>query len=219
MSILKVEKNIFEKNDIIAEKNREFFKKINNFAINIISSPGSGKTSLVERTIEFLKGRTGISVIEGDVQTDLDAQRIAKLGVPVFQIITDGACHLDAGMIRNAAQNLDTAENGLMIIENVGNLVCPSDYYLGEDIKVAVISVTEGDDKPLKYPSIFRNAAVCVINKTDLLPYLQCDVEVLKQNALSINPDLKIFMTSCTTGAGIDEWAEWLESNVSGDEA
>lgn len=214
MSVIQVERKVLAKNDIIANENRALFKKNNNFTINLVSSPGSGKTSLVERTINYLQNKLKIVVVEGDVQTDLDAQRIDKLGVPVAQIVTNGACHLEANLVKDALQNLnvDTAE--LVIIENVGNLVCPAGYDLGEDMKVVFVSVTEGDDKPLKYPAMFRNASVCVINKIDLLPYLKCNIEELKNNAFSINPNLKIFLTSCTTDEGIPEWCEWLQSNV-----
>lgn len=214
MSVIQVERKVLAKNDIIANENRALFKKNNNFTINLVSSPGSGKTSLVERTINYLQNKLKIVVVEGDVQTDLDAQRIDKLGVPVAQIVTNGACHLEANLVKDALQNLDVVTAELVIIENVGNLVCPAGYDLGEDMKVVFVSVTEGDDKPLKYPAMFRNASVCVINKIDLLPYLKCNIEELKNNALSINPNLKIFLTSCTTDEGIPEWCEWLQSNV-----
>ena len=214
MSVIQVERKVLAKNDIIANENRALFKKNNNFTINLVSSPGSGKTSLVERTINYLQNKLKIVVVEGDVQTDLDAQRIDKLGVPVAQIVTNGACHLEANLVKDALQNLDVGTAELVIIENVGNLVCPAGYDLGEDMKVVFVSVTEGDDKPLKYPAMFRNASVCVINKIDLLPYLKCNIEELKNNALSINPNLKIFLTSCTTDEGIPEWCEWLQSNV-----
>ncbi|MFZ2323702.1 MAG: hydrogenase nickel incorporation protein HypB [Ignavibacteriaceae bacterium] len=214
MSVIQVERKVLAKNDIIANENRALFKKNNNFTINLVSSPGSGKTSLVERTINYLQNKLKIVVVEGDVQTDLDAQRIDKLGVPVAQIVTNGACHLEANLVKDALQNLDVVTAELVIIENVGNLVCPAGYDLGEDMKVVFVSVTEGDDKPLKYPAMFRNASVCVINKIDLLPYLKCNIEELKNNALSINPNLKIFLTSCTTDEGISEWCEWLQTNV-----
>lgn len=214
MSVIQVERKVLAKNDIIANENRALFKKNNNFTINLVSSPGSGKTSLVERTINYLQNKLKIIVVEGDVQTDFDAQRIDKLGVPVAQIVTNGACHLEANLVKDALQNLDVGTAELVIIENVGNLVCPAGYDLGEDMKVVFVSVTEGDDKPLKYPAMFRNASVCVINKIDLLPYLKCNIEELKNNALSINPNLKIFLTSCTTDEGIPEWCEWLQSNV-----
>ena len=151
-----------------------------------------------------------IAVIEGDVQTDLDAQRVAKYGVPVIQIVTLGGCHLDAKLVQDAMANLDLKGLDLLFIENVGNLVCPANYDLGEALKVVVLSTTEGDDKPLKYPAMFRNASVLIINKIDLLPYIKADLATLRKNALSINPSLNVFETSCTTGAGIDEWCAWL---------
>jgi len=214
MAVVTVERKVLAKNDIIASENRKIFKKNNNFTINLVSSPGSGKTSIVERTIGKLKDNIKIAVIEGDVQTDLDAQRVDKLEIPVAQIVTNGGCHLEANLVKDALQTLDISKTDLVIIENVGNLVCPAGYDLGEDMKVVLVSVTEGDDKPLKYPKMFRNSSVCIINKADLVPYLPCNLDELKKNALSINPDLKIFVTSCTSGDGIDEWCNWLQSNI-----
>lgn len=214
MSIVTVERKILEKNDAIAAKIRAEFKGRKIFSFNMLSSPGSGKTSLVEKTIERLKTEVGIAVITGDVQTDLDAQRLNKLGVSVVQIVTNGGCHLEAGLIIDALNSLDLKGIQLLIIENVGNLVCPAGYDLGEDTKVVVLSTTEGDDKPLKYPSMFRNASILIINKTDLLPYVNCSVEKIRKNALSINPHLKILETSCTTGEGINEWCDWIKSKI-----
>lgn len=214
MSLITVERKVLEKNDAIASKIREGLKDKHIFAFNILSSPGSGKTSLLEKTIEYLKDRIKIAVIEGDVQTDLDAQRINMLKVSVTQIVTNGGCHLEAGLVRDALKSLNLNGIQLLIIENVGNLVCPAGYDLGEDTKVVVLSTTEGDDKPLKYPAMFRNASVLIINKIDLLPYVNCSVEKIKINALAINPHLKIFETSCTTGAGIGDWCKWIESNI-----
>lgn len=214
MSVITVERKILEKNDAIADQNRKLFVERNLFVINLVSSPGSGKTSLVERTIDLSKDRLKISVIEGDLQTSLDAERVAKFGVPVVQIVTHGACHLEAALVRDALTQLKYLQAGLLIIENVGNLVCPSSYDLGEDIKVVVVSTTEGDDKPLKYPAMFRNASALIINKIDLLPYLKCSIDALKKNALSINPALQVFETSCTTDEGLAEWINWLLSNL-----
>ncbi|MBU2445745.1 MAG: hydrogenase nickel incorporation protein HypB [Bacteroidetes bacterium] len=214
MSVITVERKILEKNDAIADQNRKFFEERNLFVINLVSSPGSGKTSLVERTIDLSKDRLKISVIEGDLQTSLDAERVAKFGVPVVQIVTHGACHLEAALVRDALTQLKDLQAGLLIIENVGNLVCPSGYDLGEDLKVVVVSTTEGDDKPLKYQAMFRNASALIINKIDLLPYLNCSVDALKKNALSINPALQVFETSCTTDAGLEDWINWLRSNL-----
>lgn len=210
MSVVTIERNVLAKNDEIAGRNRSLLRQRGLFTINMISSPGSGKTSILERTIESLKGKHRAAVIEGDVQTDLDARRIAKYAVPVVQIVTRGGCHLEANLVEQAMGRLDLAGCDLLIIENVGNLVCPTNYDLGEDAKVVVISTTEGDDKPLKYPEIFRRAAVLLINKIDLLPYINCDIRTLRNNALSINPQLKIFETSCATGEGIPAWCEWL---------
>ena len=214
MGIITIERKVLEKNDEVARQNRELFARHGLAALNLVSSPGAGKTSLLERTLEHLRGSIPVAVIEGDVQTDLDARRVAKYGVPAVQIITRGGCHLEAGLVRDALGSLDLSGIKLLIIENVGNLVCPSNYDLGEAVKVVVASTTEGDDKPLKYPSMFRNASVLIINKIDLLPYLQSDVAVLRENALKINPSLTVFETSCTTGAGMDAWCAWLTENA-----
>ncbi|MFH0990784.1 MAG: hydrogenase nickel incorporation protein HypB [bacterium] len=214
MSIITIERKVLEKNDQLAEQNRALFQEKNILAINLVSSPGSGKTSLLEQTLKQSAGKLCIAVIEGDVQTDLDAQRVAAFGVPVVQIVTNGGCHLDAKLVQDALSNLSMQDVQLLVIENVGNLVCPSNYDLGEAMKIVVASTTEGDDKPLKYPSMFMNASVLIINKIDLLPYLNANVAVLKKNALSINPRLKVFETSCTSLAGIPEWCTWLEQQV-----
>ena len=214
MSVMTIERKVLEKNDEIASKNRELFQHNGVFVLNMVSSPGSGKTSIVERTLEYLKGKLSIGVIEGDVQTDFDAQRVAKFNVPVVQIITNGGCHLDAKLVLDALGKMSLKGIHLLIIENVGNLVCPANYDLGEHIKVVVASTTEGDDKPLKYPAMFRNASVLLINKIDLLPYVNCTIEVLKNNAFRINPALNIFETSCTTKQGVKEWCDWLEKQV-----
>ena len=214
MAVITIERKILEKNDEIANKNRELFRENNIFTINIVSSPGSGKTSLLERTIEVLKGKIKIAVIEGDVQTDFDAKRVERYDVPVVQIVTNGACHLEAKLVSDALSNITLDGIHMLVIENVGNLVCPAGYDLGEDLKVVLLSTTEGDDKPLKYPKMFRNASILVVNKIDLLPYVNCNIDELRKNALQINPQLKIFETSCTTGEGIDKWCEWIENNL-----
>jgi hydrogenase nickel incorporation protein HypB len=214
MSIITVERKVLEKNDEIARRNRALFLSKRIFVINLVSSPGSGKTSILEQTLEYFNQRLQVAVIEGDVQTDFDAQRIARYKTPVVQIVTNGGCHLEAKLIEDALGNLDLNGVKLLIIENVGNLVCPSNYDLGEALKVVVASTTEGDDKPLKYPAMFQHASALIINKIDLLPYLNCDLNALKKNALSINPALKVFETSCTTKSGIPEWCSWLESNL-----
>ena len=211
MSVITIERKVLEKNDEIARLNRALIEGHGLFSINIVSSPGAGKTSILERTIECLRGSVRIAVIEGDVQTDLDAQRVARYGVPAIQIVTHGGCHLEAKLVQDALARLNLKELDLLVIENVGNLVCPANYDLGEALKVVVLSTTEGDDKPLKYPVMFRNASVLIINKTDLLPYVSCDLETVRRNALQINPQLRIFETSCTTQTGIPEWCRWLE--------
>jgi len=210
VTLITVERKVLEKNDVVASGIRSQLKENKIFSFNLLSSPGSGKTSLVERTIAHLKEKIAIGVIEGDVQTDLDARRIDVLGVPVAQIVTNGGCHLDAGLVRDALAKIDCAHLKVLIIENVGNLVCPAGYDLGEDVKVVLLSTTEGDDKPLKYPAMFRNASVLIINKIDLLPYVNCSVQKIKENALTINSALKIFETSCSTDAGISGWCNWI---------
>ncbi len=214
MSIVTIERKVLEKNDEVASQNRELFKKNNIFVVNMVSSPGSGKTSIIEKTLEHFAGKMKISIIEGDVQTNLDAQRVAKYNVPVVQIVTNGSCHLEAKLVNDALLNLEIENANIIFIENVGNLVCPAAYDLGEDMKIVIASTTEGDDKPLKYPRMFLNASVLLINKIDLIPYINCNIETLKNNALHINPSLKVFELSCTSGAGIKEWCEWLEKQA-----
>ena len=210
MSVITIERKVLEKNDEIAHQNRALLARHGILALNMVSSPGAGKTSILERMLERIKGRVPIAVIEGDVQTDLDARRVARYGVPAVQIVTRGGCHLEANLVRDALAGLALAGIKVLIIENVGNLVCPSNYDLGEAFKVVVASTTEGDDKPLKYPAMFRNASVLIINKIDLLPYVASDVDALQSNALAINPALTVFRTSCTTGEGISAWCDWL---------
>ncbi len=211
MSVITIERKVLEKNDEIARQTRALFQRERIFALNFVSSPGAGKTSILERSLEKLGASLKVSVIEGDVQTDFDAQRVARYGVPVVQIVTNGGCHLDAKLVQDALSRMNLEGVELLIIENVGNLVCPANFDLGEEMKVVVVSTTEGDDKPLKYPAMFRNAAVLIINKMDLVPYLTCNPAELRANALRINPALKVFETSCTTGAGIAEWCNWLK--------
>ncbi len=214
MAILTIERKVLEKNDQIARVNRDLFDRNRVFVVNMVSSPGSGKTSILERTLEQLRNSVNIAVIEGDVQTDLDAQRIAKYDVPTVQIVTKGGCHLEANLVHEALGGFDLQNIQLLIVENVGNLVCPANYDLGEATKVVVVSTTEGDDKPLKYPEMFRNSSVLIINKIDLLPYVNCKVEALRENARRVNPTLTILETSCTTKAGIYDWGEWLKKNL-----
>ncbi|MGA2262675.1 MAG: hydrogenase nickel incorporation protein HypB [Acidobacteriota bacterium] len=211
MKVITIERKVLEKNDEIARQNRVLLEQHGILALNLVSSPGAGKTSIVERTLEHLGKDLKVGVIEGDVQTDFDAQRVARYKVPVIQIVTNGGCHLEARLVQDALSQMDLRGLDILIIENVGNLVCPANYDLGEAMKVVVLSTTEGDDKPLKYPSMFRNASVLLINKIDLLPYLNCNLAALKSNALQINPHLQVFETSCTTTSGIAEWCGWLK--------
>lgn len=215
MSVITIERKVLEKNEAFARNNRETLAQRRIFTINIVSSPGSGKTSLIEQTLDRVKDAIRIGVIEGDVQTDLDAQRVAAYGVPTIQLVTNGGCHLEANLVADAMKRLPLEAMDVLIIENVGNLVCPANYDLGEDMKVVLLSVTEGDDKPLKYPSMFRNASVLIVNKVDLLPYVRSNVDTLVSHALQINPKLEVFKTSATNGDGVDEWCEWLKQQVS----
>ncbi len=212
MPVITIEREVLKKNDDIAAENRSRLNGI--FTFNILSSPGSGKTSILEKTLGKMAGKFKISVIEGDVQTDNDARRIEKYNVPVVQLNTMGGCHLDALQVKNAFDRLDLSGIDMLIIENVGNLVCPAGYDLGEDLKVVVVSTTEGDDKPSKYPAMFRNSSVMLINKTDLLPYVDFSVDRVKENALKINPGLIFFETSCSDGNGIESWVGWLAGKI-----
>lgn len=214
MSVVTIERKVLEKNDAFAAMNRDALVRQGVFTINMVSSPGAGKTTLLERTIAHLGGTLSLAVVEGDVQTDLDAQRVAKYGVPVVQIVTNGGCHLEARLVQDALSRLDLSATDVLVIENVGNLVCPANFDLGEDLKVVVLSVTEGDDKPLKYPAMFQRASVLIINKVDLVPYVDADVSTIRRNARLANPDLQIFETSCRSGEGIAEWAEWLAAQA-----
>lgn len=209
-----LEKKILSRNDLVAENLRKCFQKEGVTVINMVSSPGSGKTALLERTLGDLSRDLAIAVIEGDLATENDAKRIAVTGVPVHQVNTGSACHLDAEMIKNALDHFSLAELDLLVIENVGNLVCPSAFDLGENLRVIIISVTEGDDKPLKYPSMFHTAGLMVVNKLDLLRYTDFSVETVARNARSLNPEIEILQTSCRTGAGLDDWKRHVLSLV-----
>jgi len=211
--LITVEQDILQRNNLLAERNRGYFEAKNIFCLNLMSSPGSGKTTLLEETIRQLKAKKSIYVIEGDQQTSNDANRIAALGIPVFQVNTGTGCHLDASMINHALKHLNPESDTLLFIENVGNLVCPALFDLGEAEKVVIVSTTEGDDKPLKYPHIFKEASVCIINKTDLAPYLTTKIEILRENCLKVNPHLRIFEMSALKNAGMEEWCNWLISN------
>jgi hydrogenase nickel incorporation protein HypB len=207
---INVVQKILEANERLALENRSIFDKKGIFVLNLMSAPGAGKTSLIEKTVSELTGKIRIGVIEGDIQGTYDAERIGRLGIPVVQINTGGACHLDANMINEALNGLPLDEIDMLIIENVGNLVCPAEFYVGEDIKAMLLSLPEGHDKPLKYPLMFKESSALVINKTDLKPYVDSDAEKIKTDSLSLNRDLKIFEVSCKTGEGIRQWAEWL---------
>ena len=209
-----VVKNILDANSRIARENRKLFASNGLAVINLMSSPGAGKTTLLEQMGNHFQGKLSIGVIEGDIQTTLDAERVAAAGLQAVQIETDGACHLDANMIQNSLENLDLGSLDLLIVENVGNLVCPAEFDVGEDHKVMMLSVTEGDDKPYKYPLMFKESRVLLISKVDLLPYLRCDVEKIKEAARSINPDLQIFEISSYTGQGLDDWHNWIREQL-----
>ena len=211
-----LERKVLSRNDILAAELRKLFGSEKVAVMNMVSSPGSGKTSLLEKTLGSLSQTLSIGVIEGDIQTDNDATRIAATGVPVHQIQTGGACHLEAEMIKRALNHFSLKDLDLLIIENVGNLVCPSAFDLGEGTRVCLISVTEGDDKPLKYPAMFRSADVMVINKMDLLPHTDFDVEKVIHNAMSLNPEIEVMKTSCRTGEGLEEWAEFVRGFAGG---
>ena len=207
-----VERSLMAKNDGYAAANRRRFVGDGILALNLVSSPGSGKTELLVKTIEMLGGNDPCYVIEGDQQTSNDADRIRKTGAPAVQINTGKGCHLDAHMIGHALDDLDPAPDSIVFIENVGNLVCPAGFDLGEAHKVVVFSVTEGEDKPLKYPDMFAAADLALINKADLLPYLDVDIDLMIANARRINPKLVIIQTSAKTGAGMDDWLGWIST-------
>jgi hydrogenase nickel incorporation protein HypB len=212
---ISLEQEILGKNNLIAAQNRGFFKGRNILALNFISSPGAGKTTLLTRTLEDLKAHYPISVIEGDQETLNDAEKIRQTGCPVVQINTGKGCHLEAAMIEKGYTELDPQPNSLLMIENVGNLVCPSLFDLGEMAKVAILSVTEGEDKPLKYPYLFRASQVMILTKIDLLPYIPFDLNACLNYAYQVNPNLKIFQVSALNGAGLQEWYKWIEEQFS----
>lgn len=202
--VVDVETDILYENNLLAQRNRGYFEAKNILALNLVSSPGSGKTSLLERTLTDLKGQESFYVVEGDQQTTNDADRIHATGTKVVQINTGKGCHLDAHMVMHAVQGMKPVENSIMFIENVGNLVCPAMFDLGEKERVVIMSVTEGEDKPLKYPDMFHSSTICIINKIDLLPYVPFNLEKAKENALKVNHKLEIIEVSCTTGQGLE---------------
>ncbi|KAF0157441.1 MAG: hydrogenase nickel incorporation protein HypB [Syntrophaceae bacterium] len=209
-----VVKNVLDANNRIAEENRKLFDQHKMFVINLMSSPGAGKTSLVERTIVALRDKYRIAVIEGDIQDTFDADRIAKLDIPVVQINTGGACHIDGNMIRETFPAFDFSKVDLLIVENVGNLVCPAEFKVGENIKVMLLSTPEGADKPAKYPLMFQESSALLINKIDLMRYVDFDLEKAKRDSLALNNDLKIFEVSCKTGTGLEGWIDWLTKQI-----
>jgi hydrogenase nickel incorporation protein HypB len=208
---IKLVKDILAANEVIAAQNKELFVRMGVYVVNLMGGAGAGKTTLLERTIERLKGRRRMAVIEGDIATSRDAERIAAHGITAVQINTGGECHLDGNMVRGGLGTLDLAGIDLLVVENVGNLVCPAEFNIGEDAKVMICSVAEGDDKPLKYPLMFQVSSVLLLNKVDLLPYVAFDVERFRADALKVNPHLEIMPLSCTTGEGLDAWLRWLE--------
>lgn len=214
INILELEKDILSKNQLLAERNRGYFEALNILALNLVSSPGSGKTSLLEKTITDLKDKIDFSVIEGDQQTSNDAERIHKTEVPVIQINTGKGCHLDSEMISKSLKQLQPKANSVLMIENVGNLVCPAMFDLGEAMRVVIVSVTEGEDKPIKYPDMFHTSQICIINKMDILPHLNFDLEKLKSYALQVNPTIRFFEVSAITGEGMNEWYEFLLNHL-----
>lgn len=214
-TIVEVEKDVLHENNLLAQRNRGYFDAKNILALNLVSSPGSGKTSLLERTLTDCKNEMLFYVIEGDQQTTRDADRIHATGTKVAQINTGKGCHLDAHMILHALQGMKPQENSVFFIENVGNLVCPAMFDLGEKERVVIISVTEGDDKPIKYPDMFHSSQLCIINKIDLLPYVPFSVERAKEYARQVNPNLEFIEVSCTSGEGLDRWYQWLKDRVS----
>jgi len=212
--VITIESDILAKNDRLAAGNRLLLGEKGIFVLNLVSSPGSGKTTLLERTLTDLKGKAGCAVIEGDQQTSNDADRIAATGVPVWQINTGAGCHLDAHMVSHALEHFNLESLELLFVENVGNLVCPAAFDLGEDHKVVVLSITEGEDKPLKYPQMFHNSTVMLLNKIDLLPHLDFDVAKCIEMARRVNPNITIFQLSARTGEGMAEWYGWLEEQL-----
>jgi hydrogenase nickel incorporation protein HypB len=214
VATISVVKQVLDANDRIAQKNRMLFDEKGIYVINLMSSPGAGKTTLVERTIEKLRDRYKIAVIEGDIQDTYDAERIAKHGIPVVQINTGGGCHIDANMVHEALEDLTLDGVDFLINENVGNLVCPAEFKIGENAKIMILSTPEGADKPCKYPLMFHESSVLLLNKMDLMPYVSFDLAKARADSLKCNPDLKIFEVSCKTGEGLDGWINWIAEQI-----
>ena len=218
MAEIEVMKNILCENDRVAAENQALFREKNVYVLNLMGSPGAGKTSLLERTMERLKGRTRMAVIEGDLFTSRDADRIERHGVPVIQINTAGGCHLDAPMVQKVAKKLDLGALDLLLVENVGNLVCPAEFAVGEDEKAVVLSITEGDDKPMKYPLVFKESAIALLNKADLLPYCDFDMAAAKDDIQTLHPGMDIIEVSCTQDTGLSAWCDWLLARIAAKE-
>ncbi len=210
--MVRIERDILSKNDHYANENRRYLAARGIFALNLVSSPGSGKTTLLVKTIEALRGSLALAVIEGDQQTDNDAARIRATGTPALQINTGKGCHLDASMVGRAIEQLKPGDGSLLLIENVGNLVCPASFDLGEAHKVVILSVTEGEDKPLKYPDMFRASDLMLLNKCDLLPYLSFDADLAAANARRVNPNIRVIRISASSGEGLAEWLDWIRA-------
>ena len=214
MKQIQVKKNILQSNDALADKNRELLNQTGIFTINLLGSPGAGKTSVLEQMIRNMKQQTAMAVIEGDLYTTKDAERIEAHGIPVIQVNTVGACHLDAAMIGEALDHLELESINFLVIENVGNLVCPASYDLSEDMRITVLSITEGNDKPLKYPSMFQRSDMLIVNKMDLIQYTNFSMEELYQDIRSLNKDMKIFEVSCADGEGFDDLCQYLQQRI-----
>ncbi|HWQ11025.1 MAG TPA: hydrogenase nickel incorporation protein HypB [Holophaga sp.] len=214
--MIQLEQDLLAKNDAFAAENRALWQEQGIFVLNLVSSPGSGKTTLLTATIDRLKEHLRIAVIEGDQQTSVDADRIRATGAPAIQVNTGKGCHLDAHMVGHAAQQLGLEEDSVLMVENVGNLVCPAGFDLGEAHKVVILSVTEGEDKPFKYPDMFAAADVMILNKVDLLPYVKFDVDACLAHALKVNPKLLVLKLSATTGENLEAWTGWIEAGVRG---
>jgi len=211
---IKVVKDILDANERMAQRNRKLFDSNNLFAVDLMSSPGAGKTSLILQTLKNLEGKIKMGVIEGDVSSSLDAEAIGKEGIPVVQINTGGGCHLDANMLSTALDSVPLGDIQLLFIENVGNLICPAEFTLGEHRRVLISSIPEGDDKPFKYPLMFNTVDAVLINKIDLLPYLKFDIDAFSRTVKGMNQKVEIFPVSCTTGEGIEQWVSWLLSQM-----
>ena len=211
---VKVVRNLLEANERIAQENKKMFSEEKVYVINLMSAPGAGKTTLIEKTVKALKDNWKIGIIEGDIATAIDAERIMSHGIPVVQINTGSACHLDGNMIRDALGEIPLSSLDLLIVENVGNLVCPAEFNIGEDDKVMILSTPEGSDKPVKYPLMFQESSLLLINKIDLTPYIDCDIREMRENAQKVNPKLDIIEISCKTEEGLDKWFAWLSERI-----